>query len=222
MRYQFYREHKYLCAVLNNLERLIAKTDFRQADEINAVEQAFQSVTELLKAHAQYENERLHILLKNRDSKLHEHAEEDHAHQEEQLERIQEMIHSIYNCPTDDDKISRGYQLYLAYRKFVADNLLHLHEEETLILPELQRLYSDEELRQVEAPTYHELAPEEIVQMMQELFPHLNASDRLAILLDIQTIQPEKFIAAWNGIAPSFDQEELKHLSQQLKIAPIV
>jgi len=28
MRYQFYREHKYVSSALNDLERLIARTDF--------------------------------------------------------------------------------------------------------------------------------------------------------------------------------------------------
>lgn len=218
MRYQFYREHKYVSSALNTLERLIAKTDFRNLQEVITVGQEFQSLTEMLKGHAQYENDRLHALLKKRHSKIHEHAEEDHAHQDEQLLQIQEIINSISHGVTDDEKVSIGYTLYLTYRKFVADNLIHLHEEETMILPELQRLYSDEELKQVEAPTYDEMTPQEMIEMMQVLFPHMNPSDRLAFLSDIQTIQPEKFISAWNGIAPTLTREEQSSLSKQLQI----
>jgi len=87
-----------------------------------------------------------------------------------------------------------GYTLYLTYRKFAADNLIHLHEEETKILPELQRLYTDDELRQVEAPTYEKMTPEEMIGMMQALFPHMNPSDKSAFLSDIQKLQPEKFL----------------------------
>jgi len=64
MRYQFYREHKYVSSALNDLERMIAKTDFRDAQELILVRQAFQSLSEMLRGHAQYENERLHALLK--------------------------------------------------------------------------------------------------------------------------------------------------------------
>lgn len=215
MRHQFYREHKYVSSALNTLERLIAKTDFRNLQEVITVEQEFQSLTEMLKGHAQYENDRLHALLKKRYSKIHEHAEEDHAQQDEQLLQIQEIINSISHAVTDDEKVSIGYKLYLTYRKFVADNLIHLHEEETMILPELQRLYTDEELKQLEAPTYEEMTSQDMVEMMQVLFPHMNPSDRLAFLSDIQTIQPEKFISAWNGIAPTLTKEEQSSLSKQ-------
>ncbi len=218
MRYQFYREHKYVSAALNDLERLIAKTDFRNSEEITTVNEALQSLTEMLKGHAQYENERLHVLLKNRHSKIHEHAEEDHAHQDEQLHEIQKMIDNISNASMDDEKISLGYKLYLFYRKFVADNLVHLHEEETLILPELHRLYTDVELKQVEAETYRIMTAEEMVLMMQVLFPPMNPSDRLAFLSDIQEAQPAKFIAAWQGIAHLLEKEERESLVQQLHI----
>jgi hypothetical protein len=150
MRYQFYREHKYVSAALNNVERLIAKTDFCNSKEVDSVNKAFQGLKEMLQGHAQYENERLHVLLTNRHSLVHVHAEEDHAHQDVQLLEIQELIDRISQATNDEEKISLGYKLYLTYRKFVADNLIHLHEEETMILPELQRLYSDEELREVE------------------------------------------------------------------------
>jgi hypothetical protein len=75
----------------------------------------------------------------------------------------------------------------------VGENLLHLHEEETKILPELQRLYTDEELRCVEEATYKMMTPEQLIEMLKVLFPHMNASDKEAFLEDIKFSQPEKF-----------------------------
>lgn len=218
MRYQFYREHKYVSAALNNVERLIAKTDFRNLQEIDSVNKTFHELKKMLQDHAHYENERLHVLLKSKHSIAYAHAEEDHAHQDAQLLEIQELIDRISQATNDEEKISLGYKLYLTYRKFVADNLIHLHEEETIILPELQRLYTDEELRQVEAQTYTEITPEDMVGMMQVLFPHMNPADRFALLSDIQNLQPEKFMTAWHGIAPVIEKDEQARLMQQLKI----
>lgn len=90
-----------------------------------------------------------------------------------------------------------GYQLYLTYRKFVSENLAHLQEEETLILPELQKLYSDSELQQVEAQTYHEMTPDQIISMLETLFLHMNTYDRKALLADILSLEPEKFELIW-------------------------
>lgn len=218
MRYQFYREHKYVSAALNDLERKIAKTDFRDDQETALIAKAYHNIVEMLKGHAQYENERLHSLLTNKKSKIHEHAEEDHARQDEQLLEIQVLIDSIPGASSEEEKVSLGYRLYLTYRKFVADNLEHLHEEETMILPELQRLYTDLELKQVEAQTYCMMTAEEMVHMMQELFPHMNPDDRAAFLSDIREAQPEKFISAWRGIAPAIEERERTQLAQKYNV----
>jgi hypothetical protein len=195
MRYQFYREHKYVSAALNDLERLIARTDFCDAAAVATVKQTFEDLAGMLKGHADYENSRLHILLKQKNcpASIYAHVEEDHAAQDRQLVEIEEIIQHISQASAPEKKVQLGYQLYLTYRKFVADNLAHLHEEETQILRELQRLYTDSELRQVEASSYREMTPEQMIGMIQVLFPHMNIHDRKAMLVDIQILEPEKF-----------------------------
>lgn len=193
MRYQFYREHKYVSAALNDLERLIARADFCDEKDLEKVKNEFESLAGMLKGHAEYENSRLHVLLKQKGVLICEHAEEDHVEQDRQLEKIGKMIQAISRECEEEKRIEQGYHLYLTYRKFVADNLAHLHEEEMRILPELQKHYSDEELQQVEAIAYREMTPEQMVEMMGVLFPHMNLHDQKAILSDIESLEPEKF-----------------------------
>ena len=216
MRYQFYREHKYVSSALNDLERLIARTDFCDPDEVGDVEQLFEALAGMLQGHAEYENERLHALLKlkNAPTALYAHVEEDHAAQDQQLLEIRQILQGISLQNSPERKIEEGRRLYLTYRKFVADNLAHLHEEETQLLPELQRLYSDSELQQVEAQTYREMAPSEIVQMLEILFPHMNRYDRHALLNDIRALEPKKFAAVLKGIKPMLTESEQLALAQ--------
>ena len=217
MRYQFYREHKFVSSALNDLEREIAKADFRKDEEFKHLLNSFQNLSNMLKGHAEYENEHLHALLKKKKSPLYKHVEEDHAHQEEQLLYIQTLFDTLAHAPSEE-KVSLGYQLYLTYRKFVADNLSHLHEEETQILPELQRLYSDEELSLVEAPNYQVMTPGDMVDMVTVLFSHMNSSDRLAILTDMHHLQPEKLALAWERIASILPQEERGFIEEKLLV----
>ncbi len=214
MRYQLYREHKYVSAALNDLERLIARADFRDDKAVEDVSEQFETLVSMLKGHAQYEDERIHTLLEAKGSVLHNHAEGEHAQQEEQLAAIHNLIDNVRNATSDDDKVLAGYRLYLSYRKCVADNLAHLHEEETLLLPELQRLYSDTELQQIEAKTYRQMTPEQISEMLSVLFPHMNASDKEAMLKDVRDLAPEKFATAWDLIAPTLPETELDALSK--------
>lgn len=219
MRYQFYREHKYVSSALNDLERRIARTDFCDLVALEEVKVAFISLSKMLKGHAAYENDRLHALLKqkNASSSIYAHIEEDHVAQDRELLKIEEIIRGISQEFEREKKIERGYYLYLTYRKFAADNLAHLHEEETQILPELQRLYSDSELRQVEAKTYREMAPEHMVHMIEILFPHMNTHDRQAFLLDIMILEPEKFDVVWKSIRPTMNGNERTAIEQQIK-----
>lgn len=217
-RYQFYREHKYVSFVLNDLERLIAKTDFCDPSQVEIIEQKFNAVVELMKCHAEYEDSKLHPLLQEKGSIIFQEAQEDHKHQDSLFQTLQYLLDQIKATPDKELQIGLGYQFYLNYRKFVGENLQHLHEEETQILPELQKLYHDTQLRTVETETYQQMTIEELVGMMKELFPHFNPSDRQAFLSDIQDAVPEKFHQAWEMIKETIDPKEQKLLMEKLCI----
>lgn len=217
MRYQFYREHKYVSEALNDVERLIARTDFRDGKEIAQVSRAFDALARMLHHHAEYENERLHSLLAQKQSTVHTHIEEDHIHQEAQIAEIKSLIEQVGKISSEEEQIGLGYRLYLTYRKFVADNLAHLHEEETKILPELQRLYTDDELRQVEAKTYRQMTPEQMVHMMSVLFPCMNPTDREAFLEDINLLEPEKFAIVWELVRKDLPENERESFERTKK-----
>jgi len=190
MRVKLYREHKYVSFAVSELERLIAKTDFTNANALAQIQSEWQHLKEMLEGHAYHEEHNFHALLEKKGSTIHHEAHDDHERQEQTLTNLQSLFDAI---ATSNDPVEAGYQFYLAYRKFVGENLLHLHEEETKLLPELQRLCTDEELRALEHATYEIMTVEEMKEMLQVLFPHMNASDKSAFLEDIRLAQPEKF-----------------------------
>lgn len=209
MRAKIYREHKYVSFALNELERLIAKTDFTSDTALKNVQDEWQSVKEMLKGHAHHEEQNIHPLLEQKGSIVHCGVHDDHDHQEDTLEHLQYFIDAIETSP---DRVEAGYQFYLTYRKFVGDNLLHLHEEETKILPELQKLCTDEELRAIEYPIYDIMTAEEMVDMVLNLFPHMNFSDKCAFLTDIKLAQPKKFSELWKKVDQFLSAEEIRRI----------
>jgi hypothetical protein len=209
MRVKLYREHKYVSFALSELERLIAKTDFTNDAAIDSFQSEWQGIQELLDGHAYHEEYNFHTLLEKKGSTIHHEAHNDHEHQEETLKTLQNLLDAVKTSP---DRIEAGYQFYLVYRKFVGDNLLHLHEEETKLLPELQRLCTDEELRAIEHPTYELMTEDEMVEMVQVLFPHMNFSDKCAFLTDIKLAQPKKFLGVWDKVHHFLSAQELEAL----------
>jgi len=213
MRIKLYREHKYLSFALSELERLIAKTDFTDDAAIDRIQSEWQCVREMLEGHAYHEEHNFHALLEKKGSTIHHEAHNDHEHQEETLKNLQNLLDAVKTSP---DRIEAGYQFYLVYRKFVGDNLLHLHEEETKLLPELQRLCTDDELRAIEHPTYELMTEDDMVEMLQILFPHMNYSDKCAFLTDIKLAQPKKFLHVWDKAHHFLSNQEMERFQMML------
>ena len=216
MRYKFYREHKFVSAAVNDMERLIARTNFDVPGEAEQVKQALEGLLAMLNGHAHYENEVLHALLKAKGSAVFAHVQATHEVYEKQLADLKHRLAKVMASTNKEEQIELGYQFYLWFRKFAGDNLLHLHEEETVILPELQRLYSDEELSKVEFHSYNLMTPEQLIEMMQVLFPHMNAADHEVFLTDIKACDPAKFAIAWQGIKDTLAPAEQAALAKQL------
>lgn len=214
MRVKLYREHKYVSFALNELERVIAKADFTDDAAIVHIQSEWQRIREMLEGHAYHEEHNFHALLEKKGSTIHHEAHNDHEHQEERLNSLQHLLDSIKISP---DRLEAGYQFYLAYRKFVGDNLLHLHEEETKLFPELQRLCTDEELRAIEHPIYNVMTVEEMIEMVQVLFPHMNFSDKCAFLVDIKLAEPQKFLQLWDKANYFLAAEEVKKFQHSQK-----
>ena len=85
-------------------------------------------------------------------------------------------------------------------------------------MPELQKLYSDDELRAIEFGTYAQMTGEQMVEMMNVLFPHMNPSDREFFLMDIRDAQPGKFLEAWEAVALLIDVNEREMLVRRLAL----
>lgn len=212
MRYRFYREHKFISAALSDVERLFAQTDFCDDVELKKAEAEFAALANMLTMHAQYENDRIHNLLRIKNSSVHVNAEIEHEQQHASIDAIKRMLDEIRNLKSADEKIEKSYDLYLAYRKFFAENLLHLHEEETLILAELQRNYTDDELQSVAAIAYNEMTPDDMMHMAQGLFPHMNKHDRHAFLTTMHKLVPKKYKQAWPNLQRLLSDDEKKAL----------
>lgn len=219
MRYRFYREHKYITFILFEIEKEISLIDFSDGQEVNKVINKFDQLSVLIEAHSEYENKTIHCLLKDKNIQLYNIVESDHSTYSDSLRKLNEELKSIsinFDNINIEEKIERGYNFYINFRYFVALNLEHFHQEETLIMPELQRLYSDLELRQIQANAYNQMHPSEIISMLETLFPHMNHEDYNFYLSDLKYFCPEKFNDVWNRIAQKF--EILKSKSTSLDV----
>ncbi|HEV2524096.1 MAG TPA: hemerythrin domain-containing protein [Gammaproteobacteria bacterium] len=223
-RYRLYREHKFVSIQVSDLERFIAKVDFTDFKQIAEVKNKLGGIIELMENHAKHEEERIHPLLKKKSSELIKTIEVEHQGHKILFEDLNRRLAEIEatNQKTDGTEakerlIALGYEFYLAYRNFVAINLTHINEEENLIMPEIQKYYTDKEIKEaVDFPVYESISADDMVDMMSVLFPTMNIDDKEAFLRDLDESQSEKFLEAWPKIALTLDEKEMSQLIEKL------
>lgn len=227
-RYRFYRVHKFVIAFINDITRMIAKTDFCDHDHIQKLKHRIEALIPLLQTHAEHEDAVFHSLLEVKGSTVHKSIADDHQKHASIFENWMKSLEEILKSHDPEGKKQQGYEFYLAFREFEANNLIHLNNEENLIMPELQRLYSDSELKAVTEKTYqkNEMTPEAMVGMMKAIFPYMDRHDRLVFLDDIYQATPDKFIEAFSGILeleidtnnPILKNDEAKQLMEHFSL----
>ena len=210
-RYRVYREHKYALGFLAELEQFIAKMNFISNVELNELSNKIDSLIALMQGHAEHEDKTIHQLLRNKGSQAHLPIEEDHQLYNQVFSALKEKIKLIQTCQNSEERINLGYEFYLSFREFEADNLKHLNEEERVIMPELQRLYTDDELRAgIDFKTYEVMSSDEMFHMLKVLFPTYNLDDKIAFLKDIVDAQPDKFKIIWPQVSSELLTENEK------------
>lgn len=194
IRWRFYREHKFVLSETARIEQLIARSDFTDNTQVMEIEKNIQDLAGLMEGHAAYENYAIHALLRAKGSAIHETIEADHAAYAAVFTNFFIRLASILAFDDAEERLKAGYDFYLCYREFESDHLRHINEEERVLMPELQRLYTDDELSAVEKNgAYAEMTAEQILEMIRTLFPYLSPDDHAQFLQDIQDAHPEKF-----------------------------
>lgn len=219
IRRRLYTEHKYVSFRLSEFSRTVAKTDFADNHCVDEVMTAFGKIRELMHGHAKHEDNVIHPLLKEKGSLLCEKIEVDHHQHDASFEAMNELLAFVKSSADENEKIKAGYEYYLAFLNFEAHNLQHQEYEEKIMMPELHRLYSDEEiLARVDGPVYAVMSAEHMIGMMKELFPHFNREDKYGMLNDIRLAQAEKFHEAWQDIRPFLEKDDYPYLALKFSI----
>lgn len=183
-----------------------------QLDETNpmAVSQCLDATSKLLlcfRQHQQHEDNFIQPLLP-----LFSQSEQDHYHHEQQLTELFGLIQQIHSMPA---VISANalHQLYQQLALFCAGQLQHMHTEENLLMEQLWRSHSDQQIKDVHQQLIQSMSTVEQQQSLSLILPALTDTERLTLLLGIrQQMQESDFQLLFAQV-----QQEL-NASQQLKL----
>jgi len=109
-----------------------------------------------------------------------EHA--DHQKAFVELEQLLQACEQAFDRGRRAELEPLTKQLYLNLSFFVAENLAHMHREETETSKILWRLYSDDELRAIEGKIVASETPEQLAVGMRWMLPSLTPKERAGLL----------------------------------------
>lgn len=217
-RYRLYREHKLLILRFTTLLQYCGCLDFSDHKEIDAFHNAIHEFFLLLTGHVNYEETRIHELLRSRGSTLADTAEADHYQHQATESDVKAILMAIDQETNAVLKQEYGYQLYLRLRAFLEDLLIHFAYEECKIMPELQSLCTDEELREIDFISYRLMTPKQMVEMITVLNPVMSHYDKLVYFTDMHSCEPKKFAIAWPALKEFINPQTANDLEKKLNI----
>jgi hypothetical protein len=172
--------HKGLRRALFETAMVLARTDFGAPDETAAAEKAVAACFLFLREHAEHEDHHTvpEVLRLNRA--LGEELELAHP----RLERMAIEIDSLwprFPSLTAPARSALGYELARRFQTFVAEQLLHMDQEERQVVPLLQSAFSDEELGAISSRIVANIPPARMQEWGALMGPALSAPERAAM-----------------------------------------
>lgn len=160
-RYDFYGPiHRGLRLRLAETLILLGQTDPR--DEV-AVARAVKAVRDQLRFnadHLRHEDEHIHPPIGKAEDRTAGMLQIAHEHHRLSMKELLALCDRIAEAPRGEREwLVRA--LYLGFSAFMADDLIHMHNEETVVLPRLQHIFDDAELEAMEHAIVASLSPDE-------------------------------------------------------------
>jgi hypothetical protein len=172
----------------------LGAADFAGADQTALLEE-LRTHLRLCAQHLKHEEESLHPALEARvPSAVHE-LEEQHEHHRARFAVVAARIDALAAAPVSE-RAAFGRELYLAFSLLVAEDLLHMHEEETRTWPTLCAHFTDAELQAIEMEILSKITPENTIAFMTRMLPAMNRAQRHGLLGGMKAGAPPEAYAA--------------------------
>jgi len=187
--------HKGVRAALATLLLQVGRTDPHDEAEIAETLTAVRDLLTFLREHLQHEDDWIHPALEARRPGSSHGTRDDHAHHAEALAALVSTLRAVERCPGGQ----RGTGLMRLYRQlalFVAENLEHMHVEETDNHAALVASYSDAELHELDRRLVASIPPAALMTALRWMLPNMNAPDRAAMLGAMRAAAPAEVVDA--------------------------
>ncbi|MHA2049946.1 MAG: hemerythrin domain-containing protein [Promethearchaeota archaeon] len=190
--------HKGLRFFMTELMYELGKSDVNNVSELTSLEEKLQYLWDILKVHAEGEEEFIFPHLESEDKALHMKLKQAHEKFHKQAEIFSNDFRNILGTDSEDTKKLELMSKFIKrYNTFLFEYFSHLQDEELEANPVLWKILGDEELMVVISKISSKPTPELRQYFLPYLLKATNHPERVGVLMGMKKDMSE---SAFNGI----------------------
>lgn len=173
--------HKGIRAFMGATLEAVGRMDANDRDEVAHVIAQVRSLATFLRAHLHHENQFVHPALEARQPGSARRTAGDHVKHERALERMEALALAVEGAG-DAARAGAALTLYRELALLVAENLEHMHCEETENNAQLWAAYGDDELERIHQALLGSIKPEVFALGIRWMLPAMTPAERAGLL----------------------------------------
>lgn len=210
--------HKALRLLMTDTLQRLGRVDADDADELSATLAQMDGLLAACRSHLAKENKFVHVAIEARRPGLSQRVAEEHVEHLEAIAAIEAETATLRARPSG----AAANRLYAHLARFVAENLEHMHVEETQHNAALWAAYTDAELLQIHQRILASVEPAEMTMLLRWFVPAMSPAERAAMLGDMQRqMPPEAMRAVLETVRPTLDDAAWGKLARALNIPAV-
>jgi len=212
--------HKALRSFMADTLGAVGRMDVDDAAETDAVLAQLRSLLDLLEHHAQLEDGFIHAAMEQRRPGSSSGCGAGHERQRSVLRDLRGLADAVASGSAP--RAATAAELYRQLSLAVAENLAHMHEEETAHNAVLWAGFTDEELAAIHDRIVASIDPREMAQVIRWMAPSLTPSERATLFGALQAKAPaEVFHRLLEAARPHLPPRDWNKLVFGIAAAPL-
>lgn len=195
-RYDIYEPiHKGLRDFMGDTLSRVGRVDVTDTEDLALTLGQLEALLTFCAKHVQHENEFIHTAIRARQPAAASRTSEDHVEHLHSIEALRAEARAVLAAP-DAQRHMLALRLYRHLALFVAENLQHMHIEETANNAALWEHYTDAELMDIHHRLLATVSPEDKMEVMRWMVPALTPVQRAGVLGGLKAEAPAEVLDA--------------------------
>ena len=197
----------------------IGSMDVRDAEEAGGALEQLGGLLAMLRAHVSHENTFIHVAIEQRRPGAQHRVGDDHDNHLATIDELETEARALLNAR---DREGAALRLYRQLALFAAENLEHMHVEETSNHALLWELFSDAELIALHDRLMASVPVSTLAASLRWFAGALNFEELTALLGAMKSTLPtEGFAAALDGVRLQMSEARWSRLARRLAVPQV-